>query len=436
MSDKMDAIVVGAGVCGSAAAYKLASEGLQVLLVDRAKPIGSKNLSGGVLWGHDLADVYPDWWKDALAAGAIERPVTTKGVNFLTKDSGFTAQYGSDQWRKEPYNAFTVLRGRFDKWLADKVAEKGGLVVDGVNVERLARDENGQVVGVEQMGDVIKGDVVLLADGANSRLGMEMGIRGKLNRHHYVLGVKEVIRLGEKTIEDRFNIGPNEGVAHEYVLGYLENGAQAGGFLYTNRDTVSLGVVVNLDSIWEKGVYTHKIMEEFRLHPQIKPLLKGGELVEYGAHLIPEAGLKCTPQLFGNGWLVAGDAAGFVYSNGLVIHGMNYAIRSGILAAEQIISAKRRGDFTANGLAGYQGRLQESFIMKDLQKFDKLADFVWDPTIHSVVPGLVDGVFKDLFTAKGQPKLFTEEILRKQIKEQKISLFQLAKTAIKARRSV
>ncbi len=427
-----DCIVVGAGVSGSAAAYKMAANGVNVLLVDRSKPIGSKNLSGGVLWGHDLAEIIPDWYKEA----PVERPITMKGVNFLTKESGFSAQFSTEEWKKAPHNGFSVLRARFDEWLAGKVGEVGGMVVDGVNVEHLKRNEAGKVIGVEQGGETITADCVLLADGCNSRLSMDLGVRGKLDRRHYVLGVKEVIELSEETIQERFNIGPGEGVAHEYVLGYLENGAKAGGFLYTNKDTISLGIVVNLDSIWEKGVWTHKIMEDFRLHPSVAPLLKGGKMVEYGAHLIPEGGLNIVPQLAGDGWLISGDAAGLVYSNGLVIHGMNYAIRSGLLAADTVIEAKKKGDYSHATLSAYSRRIENSYILKDFEKFKHMHEFIWDDNMHGPVPSLVEGVMKELFTADMQPKDLVRDVVKNQLKEKNIGKWSLAKTLMKGGRSI
>ena len=431
-----DVIVVGAGVAGSTAATRMAQKGLNVLLVDRAKPIGSKNLSGGVIWGHDLDEVFPNWWKD----GAVERPITTKGVSFLTKGSGFTASFNTDEWKREPYNAFTVLRAKFDLYLSEQAAKAGVTVVDGVNIEPLAvEDVNGirKVVGVVQDGATISADCVILADGANSRLGMDLGIRGKLDRHAYVTGVKEVVKFpSEEALQERFALGPNEGAAYEFVMGYLENGAKAGGFLYTNKDTVSLGVVINLDSIWEKGVYTHKIMEAFRTHPTVAALIRGTELVEYGAHLIPEGGLKCVPQLYGTGWLVIGDAAGFVYSNGLVIHGMNYAARSGILAADACVAAKKHGGFTERNLSLYKRLIDESFIMRDLQKFQSMHDFVWDDVNHQVLPGMVEHVFKGLFTNTGEPKVSAETHVRTFLREKHVSLPKLARFALKARKSV
>ncbi|MHB8606045.1 MAG: FAD-dependent oxidoreductase [Thermoplasmatota archaeon] len=432
-----DVVVVGAGVCGSAAAIKMAKAGLQVLLVDRGKPIGSKNLSGGVLWGHELDEILPEWWKSP----AVERPITTKGVNFLTKDSGFTAQFSTNEWKGDRPNAVTVLRARFDKWLAEQAEAAGVAVVDGVNIQKLSTEKVGiktVVKGVEQDGAVISANAVVIADGANSRLSIDSGLRQKLDRQHWVLGVKEVIQFpSAEALGERFAIGPNEGVAHEYVMGYMENGAKAGGFLYTNRDTVSLGVVVNLDSMWEKGVYSHKVMEEFRLHPTVAALLRGGEIVEYGAHLIPEGGLHCVPaEISGDGWMIAGDAAGFVYSNGLVIHGMNYAAKSGLLAADAAIAAKAKGDWSASTLARYDAAIDDSFIMKDLKRFASMHEFVWDPYMHEKVPNLVEGIFKSLFTADSQPKEKMEKILLHQIKENDIPLTGLAKLAFKARKSL
>ena len=431
-----DVIVVGAGVAGSTAATRMAQKGLNVLLVDRAKPIGSKNLSGGVLWGHDLDEVFPNWWNEA----PIERPITQKGIGMLTKESAFNISFGTEEWKKEPYNAFSVLRAKFDLWLSEQATKAGAMVVDGVNVEHLAIEEQHGVrvvKGVQQAGETITGDCVVLADGCNSRLSMDLGIRGKLDRHNYVTGVKQVIKFpSQQAVEDRFGLSPNEGVAWEYVLGYLENGAKAGGFLYTNKDTISLGVVVNLDSIWEKGVYNHKIMESFRLHPEIARLLRGGELVEYGAHLIPVGQLNCMPQLYGPGWLVTGDAAGFVYSNGLVIHGMNYAARSGILAADACVAAKKEGAFSERNLSVYQRMLDKSSIMADFNRFQTTHEFEWDDMNHFVIPKLAEGVMKGMFTADGQPKISTEKRALRLLKEHKVSPFKLAKFAMKARKSV
>lgn len=387
-------------MAGNAAAIKAAQEGLNVLLVDRGKPIGSKNLSGGILWGHWLDKIIPNWWQEA----PVERPITRKGFQILTRGSSFQVNFENEAWRHEPYNAFSILRARFDKWFSEKAAEAGAMVVEGVNVEHIAR-ENGNVVGVDQGGEILRAKCVLIADGCNSRLCMDMGIRKQLEREHSLLGVKEIIKLPQETLEDRFNVDDEQGLAIEYLLAFDNNGAKSGAYLYTNKDTISLGVMIPLESIWRKGVYTHEIMEEFRLHPTIATLLKGGEMVEYGAHLVPDGGYDgLASHLYGNGYLVSGDAAGFLFSNGLVIQGMNYAIASGIMAAETVVQAKKKNDFSEKGLASYKTRLENSFVMQDMRNFQGINEFTWNPRMHDSYAHLIDRIFTAIYTEDGRPK--------------------------------
>ena len=111
--------------------------------------------------------------------------------------------------------------------------------------------------------------------------------------------------------------------------GHVPPGVIGGGFLYTNQDTLSVGLILNIASLFGRSVYSHDLMEQFKLHPTIAAGLTGAELVEYGAKLI-SSGWASRPAAFhGDGWMIAGDAAGFVFSNGIVIQGMNYAVRAG-----------------------------------------------------------------------------------------------------------
>ncbi len=430
--DEFDAIVVGAGMGGNAAAYRLAEKGANVLLVDRGKPVGSKNLSGGVIWGHELDRLLgSDWHKEA----PVERPVTRKGVNMLTEDSEFSIRFERDSWREPPYKGWIVLRAKTDPWFASKVEEAGGMVVEGVNVESLAW-EDGQVVGVQQAGETIRSNAVIVADGANSRLSIEMGLREDTDDEVPIeaaaLGIKQIIGLDEDTINERFNIDDGSGVAHEYVCGWTEGDVMAGGFLYTNKDTISLGVVIRLESLWNQKQVSHRIMEEFRTHPSVAKLLEGGELVEYGAHLIPEGGLEYVPKRYGNGWALVGDAAGFCFSNGMVIQGMNYAVGSGIQAAETVLEANEKGDFSAGQMAGYKRRLQNSYIWKDFERFSEMESVVWNPRFHKTYPALVEGVFTEMFTQDETPKKKTRDVVREQMKQMGVSPFTMAKDAFTA----
>jgi electron transfer flavoprotein-quinone oxidoreductase len=430
--DDFDAIVVGAGMGGCAAAYRLAEKGASVLLVDRGKPIGSKNLSGGVIWGHELDDlVGEDWYKEA----PVERPVTRKGVHMLTEGSDFGVNFDRGEWREPPHPGWIVLRAKTDPWFAGKVEEQGGMVVEGVNVESVVF-EDGKAVGVEQAGETIRANAVVIADGANSRLSIDMGLReetdDKIPIENAALGIKEIVELGEDTIDERFNVDGSSGVAHEYVCGWTEGDVMAGGFLYTNKESISLGVVVRVESLWNQEKVSHDIMEEFRLHPSIEPLLEGGELIEYGAHLIPEGGLDYVDKRHGDGWMLVGDAAGFCFSNGMVIQGMNYAVGSGIRAAETVLDAKERGDFSSKTMQEYKRRLQQSYIWKDFQRFSDMEEVVWNQRIHHLYPEFVEGVFTEMFTQDETPKEKTRDVVRNQMKEKGVSPLTMIKDALNA----
>ncbi|MGI0155930.1 MAG: FAD-dependent oxidoreductase, partial [Thermoplasmata archaeon] len=340
MGDDFDVIVVGAGMAGGSAAIRLAQGGANVLLLERGAEPGAKNLSGGVLWGHDLDAILPHWWQEM----PVERHLVRKRFGFLTKESAVTFDLEDAGWRSEPYVAHTVLRARTDAWLAKKAEAAGATVVSSVPVERL-NWEGPRVHGIVQGGETMTAPVTILADGANSRLALGTPIRPdpRLPGTATELGMKEVYRLDPTVIQDRFNVGPGEGHAEEWVTGIFPPGVMGGGFLYTNRDTLSVGLILNIQSLFGQGVYSHDLMEQFKLHPTIAQRLRGAELVEYGAKLISSGWASRPAAFYGDGWMVAGDAAGFVFSNGLTIQGMNYAVRTGLAAAETALAAKKAG---------------------------------------------------------------------------------------------
>jgi len=393
-------IVVGGGFAGSVAAIRLAQKGIKVLLVERGDEGGAKNLSGGILWGNDLAKVLPDW----KATAPIERPVTDKKVGFLgEKGHAFVIEY-FDPALKTQTVGYSVLRGKTDKWLLAEAKKAGVTVVTGVNVEALHK-ENGRVVGVVQAGEVTYADCVIVADGANSRLTLQGDLRHgdkKLDMDHYALGVKEVLKLPRNVIEERFGCGADGGVAAEFVIG-RSDGVLAGGFLYTNQDTLSLGVVINLPSMKGQGELTsHDVVEQFRNHPYVQSLVKGAELVEYGAHIVPEGGYSALSELAADGVLVAGDAAGFCFSNGIVIQGMNYAVRSGICAADAVAYAIKKGDFSAVTLSQYEKLLEADGVMGDFKRFKNVGNFLWNPRLFQKYPDFLAGIFRNLLSAEGE----------------------------------
>ncbi len=402
---EFDAIVVGAGVAGCTAATRLAQEGANVLLVERADEAGAKNLSGGVLWGNDLAAVYPDWKEEA----PLERPISNKKVGFLGNESAFVMDF-HDESLKTNTLGYSVLRARLDPWLLKKTEEAGANVITGVNVDGLYR-ERGKIVGVHQGGETTTARTVIVADGANTRLCLEADLRHgakKLDAHDYALGVKQVLKLDAGVMEDRFGIGPDGGMAGEFILG-RQDGVMAGGFLYTNRDTFSLGIVLNLPSLeGAKEVTSHDVVEDFRMHPYIHGLVKDAELVEYGAHLVPEGGYGAFSELYTDGALVAGDAAGFCFSNGIVIQGMNYAAKSGIAAADTALHAKNKGDASKVTLRHYEKALHDVHVVQDFKKFANVNKALWNPRMFTHYPDFLAGIFRNMLNAEG-PKKKTKE---------------------------
>jgi electron transfer flavoprotein-quinone oxidoreductase len=397
-------------MAGATAAIRLAQKGVDVLLVERADEGGAKNLSGGILWGNDLARVLPDW----KATMPVDRPVTNKKVGLLNPDgSAFVIDY-HDPTLKENGVGFSVLRARTDKWLLDQAAKEGVTVVTGVNVESLFKD-NGVVRGVEVAGEVTTADVVIIAEGANSRLTLEADLQHgqkRLDAHNMALGVKQVMKMDKKVMEDRFGIGPDGGMAAEFVFG-REDSVMAGGFVYTNNDTLSLGVVINTATLkLGKGnnLSSHDIIEEFRLHPYIAALSKDAELVEYGAHLVPEGGYQAFSELYADGVIVCGDAAGFCFSNGIVIQGMNYAIRSGICAADAVVHAISKGDYSQVTLHKYLQLLEEDGIIKDFQRFKNVGKALWNPRLFNKYPAMMSNVFRNILGSEGDKKKMTAHL--------------------------
>lgn len=415
MAEKFDAIVVGAGPGGNAAAYTLAKAGLQVLQLERGESPGTKNVQGAILYSDALERIIPDFREDA----PLERHIIEQRMWILDDDSFIGTNYRSDAFNNEQPNRYTILRAPFDKWFSGKVKEAGGLVICETTVTDLLKDGE-RVVGVrtDRDGGDIYADVVILADGVNSLLAKKAGFHGEIEAKNVALAVKEIHFLPQEVLESRFNIKGDEGVVIE-IAGAVTKGMIGTGFLYTNKESITIGIGCLLSDFKKGQIAPYTLLEELKAHPSIQPLLQGSEMKEYAAHLIPEGGYKAIPTLYGDGWMLAGDSAGLV--NAVHREGSNLAMTSGRLAAETIIALKAEGK-PCNGanLARYKSALDHSFVMKDLKKYKELPEILHhNPHFFDLYPKLLNRAAHTMLTVDGEDKHSKEKAIRGSFMQQR-----------------
>jgi electron transfer flavoprotein-quinone oxidoreductase len=179
-----------------------------------------------------------------------------------------------------------------------------------------------------------------------------------------------------------------------------------GGFLYTNRDSLSLGIVVGIHSLnrREPREEIYKLLDEFKERPEIKNLIKGGNVIEYSAHLISEGGVQIKPKVYGDGILVVGDAAGLGLNMLVTVRGMEYAMASGVLAGRTIKKAKEKNNFSASSLAHYEKLLNESFIMKEMNTYKNSLSILENERLFSKYPQAISSLFEKLMWVDEHPK--------------------------------
>ena len=429
MKQRFDAIVVGAGPAGCACGYKLAKAGLEVLVVERGKFAGAKNMWGGAFFGPTLSELLPNFWEEA----PLERYVTRHRISLLGDEACLSAEFTTPRFSQPPYNGFTVLRSKFDQWFAMKVGQAGAIVAAGLQADDLLRDGN-QVVGVKAGGDELPASVVIACDGVNSILAQKAGLRDELRPRDVKQGVKEVIQLPRQTIEQRFNLAGDEGIAWEFI-GSCTRGLPGGAFIYTNKESLSVGIVVQLNALVDNGIKANDLLEDFKKHPAVANVFTEGRLVEYSAHLIPVSGVDMMPALYTDGLLVAGDAAAFVLGTGLILEGANFAVASGVAAAQTVIRARERGDFSARSLSYYQELLEESFVLKDLKTYRQAPHFLENPRIYSVYPELACDLAEKIFTNDGKPRKKTWQLLKEAMRG-RISFWQIVRDLMRGKGAI
>nr|WP_193570793.1 FAD-dependent monooxygenase [Halorubellus sp. JP-L1] len=390
-----EAVVVGCGPGGAAAAAVLADNGVETLVLERGVEAGSKNVSGGLIYAEESAPYTIDDLFPGFREAAAERPITEYHIHNVAgrhvKSYDITDLHDHDtEWSD------AVLRRKMDSWLEQRVHERtretGGGVVTGVHVDGLL-EEDGEIVGVtcEEL-DPIEADLVVAADGVNSELARDAGLMDWDEPEEWFQGVKAVVDLPDGAVEERFGIGEDEGAAHLFS-GDLFEGVRGGGFLYTNEDTLSVGTVFHLDSLVAEQAEPHELLDALLTHPMLAEYFDGEyDELEYSAKLVPDSKKVAHTSPHRGRLVLVGDAAGQMQAQGPIIKGMNHAVTAGALAAEAFVESRARKSRKSEPTAGalYERKLNEEGVMGKLRpKRYEVASALGE---HDAVTNLTDAV--------------------------------------------
>ena len=407
IEEKFDAIVVGAGMAGNAAALTMAQRGMKVLQLERGEYSGSKNVQGAILYADMLEKIIPDFRDDA----PLERHLVEQRFWMMDDRSHVGLHYRSEDFNEQSPNRYTIIRAQFDKWFSKKVQEAGAVVLCETTVVELVKDSFGKVIGVrtDRSGGLIRADVVVIAEGVTGLLGTRAGLREIPKPENTALAVKEMHFMPREIIEQRFNLKGDEGMVIE-AAGTISRGMTGMGFIYSNKECVSIGMGCLVSDFQRTGETPYGLLDAFKRHPSVAPLIEGSEVKEYSAHLIPEGGFKAIPQLYGDGWVVVGDAAQL--NNAIHREGSNLAMTSGRIAGEAIFQLKsRREEMTEQNLALYKEMLDKSFVIKDLKKYKDMPALLHTQSQNFFLtyPQLVNKAMQSFVRVDGTPKVEKEK---------------------------
>jgi electron transfer flavoprotein-quinone oxidoreductase len=275
-----DVAIVGGGSAGLAALKQLSNLGKQGILIEAGKYTGTKNVSGGILYSKKpkhgkVFNVEDVFGADFLADAPMERRITKYLLHATSKSKIFTM----DLTAAHEYQAnfgYSVLLGKLNPWLAkiagESAEKQGGGIVSGVHVRSLRWKEDKTVIETDEL-DPFEVKAVIAADGVNSEIAEITSARSKFTPEQLYQGVKVVIKMPEEIIEERFEIDPEQGAAHLFA-GDVTLSHIGGGFLYTNRDSLSLGAVYHYDSLITRPAEPYTLINALIRNPMIAELIK------------------------------------------------------------------------------------------------------------------------------------------------------------------
>ena len=400
----VDVLFVGAGSASLAGALHLkklalnAGLDISIAIIEKAREIGAHSLSGAIIDPRSLNELIPDHLEKNVP---FEAEVAEENMYYLSSKGKFPFPYVPKSMSH--HGCYVVSLGQFTRWLG-KICETEGIdIFCGFSGTELLY-EKGQVIGVRtgdrgvdkngnpksnyDPGVDIHAKVTVLGEGSRGSLSKALINRHDLmkdkNPQVWAVGVKELWQMPKGSVKAGY-------VAH--TMGFpLGHNIFGGAFIYgMKKDILDMGLVVGLD-YKDPSIDPHHELQLLKTHPWIRSLLKNGKMIAYGAKSLPEGGYFSLPKLTVDGAMLIGDSAGFM--NGQRLKGIHLAMKSGMLAAETILSALQKIDFRDSMLSDFQRRIDNSWLTEELCKvrnFHQAFDHGLLPGMASVGLGLLTG---------------------------------------------
>src|SRR5579875_3306413 len=370
---EVDVLFVGAGPASLAGAIQLrklaTARGLElsIMVIEKGGEIGNHGFSGAVVDPKTLRELFPD--EDVAAA--LDTPVTSDALWFLTNSGKIKAPFTPPVLNN--HGKYVASLSNLTKWLAAKAEGEGADVFPAFPGQELLWDGD-RVVGVRigdkgvahdgshksnyEPGPDLMAKVVVLGEGPRGTLSKAAIQRLRLDEGRdpqvYAVGIKELWKVPGR-------LAPGTVI---HTLGAPLWNTFGGGWIYAmSDDVIDIGLVTGLDYA-DPTTDPHDNFQRFKLHPAIRPLLEGGEMIRYGAKAIPEGGLHAMPRFYADGLCIIGDSAGFL--NGLRLKGIHLAMKSGMLAADAIFTALQTGDTSADKLKAFEDAFRASWAFEEL----------------------------------------------------------------------
>ncbi|MAJ53792.1 MAG: electron transfer flavoprotein-ubiquinone oxidoreductase [Cellvibrionales bacterium TMED79] len=389
-SMEFDVVVVGAGPAGLSAAIKLSQlaqqqeQEISICVVEKGSEVGAHILSGAVFETSALDELLPDWQ-------SMGSPLTTevKEDVFYYYTSGKSAFQIPNLFLPAPVHNdgnYIVSMGNVCRWLAEQAENMGIEVYPGFAAAEVLFNDDGSVKGVAtgDMGISAEGEqkdsympgmelhakYTLFAEGCRGHLGKQLiahfGLDEGKDPQHYGIGIKEVWQIKPELHEEGK-------VIHGLGWPLAESGSSGGAFMYhAENNEVYIGLITDLNYS-NPHVSPFEEFQRWKTHPKTAQYLEGAERLAYGARALAKGGLNSLPKMNFPGGLIIGCDAGTL--NAVKIKGNHTAMKSGILAAEEVAVALM-SDSPAADLTNFEARISASWLGKELKSSRNFAGYM------------------------------------------------------------